>query len=105
VSGGQFESGEHTLEVEQNIRLVVLEHLSNKLYIHVLNVDVLEGLIHHHNSLVEFLLCCCKAKVLALSIDIYVVSFRARPYHIGDDARKQKVLLMLMGALLILYQQ
>ena len=30
-----------TFKMKQNIRLVVLEHLSNKLNIHVLNIDLL----------------------------------------------------------------
>lgn len=48
----------HTFEVKQDIGLIVLEHLRNKLRVHILDVDLLEVLIQHHNSLVEFLLTC-----------------------------------------------
>jgi len=33
-----------TLEVEQDIGLIVLEHLSNKLNIHILDIDLLCGM-------------------------------------------------------------
>jgi hypothetical protein len=32
---------QHTLKVEEDVRLVVLEHLGNQIHIHVLNVDFL----------------------------------------------------------------
>ena len=64
----------YTFEVEENIGLVVLEHLRHKLNIHVLDVDFLwsrvntmiismkaaqtylETFVHDHNSFIEFLL-------------------------------------------------
>jgi hypothetical protein len=53
---------EHTFEVEENVGLVVLEHLSHQLRVHVLDVDLLQILVEHHNRLVQFLLqqdqCC-----------------------------------------------
>ena len=63
-----------TFQMEQDVRLVVFEHLSHKLNIHVLNVDFLdirldqdalniiseqiylEASVHNADSLVEFLL-------------------------------------------------
>jgi hypothetical protein len=42
--------------MEEDVRLVVLEHLSHELCVHILNVDFLEVLIQHHNRLVQFLL-------------------------------------------------
>jgi hypothetical protein len=42
----------HTLEVEENIRLVVLEHLRHKLRIHILDVDLLKILVEHHDGFV-----------------------------------------------------
>jgi hypothetical protein len=61
--------------MEENIGLVVLEHLCDQLNVHILNVDLLytlvnhgqdeikmerrtylEALIHDHNGLVQFLL-------------------------------------------------
>jgi hypothetical protein len=46
----------HTFKVEEHIGLVVLEHLSDQLHIHVLNVHLLETPIHYHHRFVEFLL-------------------------------------------------
>lgn len=45
-----------TFQVEKNVRLVVLEHLSHKLGIHVLDVDLLQILVQHHDGLVQLLL-------------------------------------------------
>lgn len=64
-----------TFKVEENVRLVVLEHLCDQFNIHVLNVDLLyplvnnsqdkinlkglaylEAFVHDHNSFIEFLL-------------------------------------------------
>lgn len=59
--------------MKQNIRLVVLEHLSHQLDVHILDIDLLravndgchvaldirtylEALVHDHDSLIEFLL-------------------------------------------------
>lgn len=65
------EMGQRTLQVEENIGLVVFEHLGDKFDVHVLDVNLLDGirssllpkrtayldaLVHHHDSLVEFLL-------------------------------------------------
>jgi hypothetical protein len=46
----------HTLKMEENIGLVIFEHLSDELNIHILDVDVLQSLVHHNNGLVELLL-------------------------------------------------
>jgi len=46
----------HTLKMEENIGLVIFEHLSDELNIHILNIDVLQSLVHHNNGLVELLL-------------------------------------------------
>lgn len=46
----------NTFKVEQNVGLVVLEHLGNELRVHVLDVDLLEILVQHHDSLVQFFL-------------------------------------------------
>lgn len=32
---------QHTFKMEKDVRLVILEHLSHKLYIHILDVDFL----------------------------------------------------------------
>lgn len=45
-----------TFQMEEHVRLIVLEHLSNKLNIHILDVDFLQTLVHHDDRLVEFLL-------------------------------------------------
>ena len=42
--------------MKQHIRLVVLEHLSHQLDIHVLDVYFLQASIHDHDSLIQFLL-------------------------------------------------
>ena len=62
----------HTFQVEQDVGLVILEHLSDELYIHVLDVDLLcahsqspnlevllrplvanlETLVHHHDCFI-----------------------------------------------------
>ena len=46
----------HTFKVEQHIGLIVLEHLRHKFYVHILDIDLLQILIQHHNRLIEFLL-------------------------------------------------
>jgi hypothetical protein len=46
----------HTFEMEEDVGLIILEHLSYKLRVHVLDVDFLEVLVQHHDSLVQFLL-------------------------------------------------
>ena len=50
-------TGPHTFEMKQHVRLVILEHLSHKLDVHVLYVDLLETSVHDHHRLVELLLC------------------------------------------------
>lgn len=45
-----------TFEMEQDIGLVILEHLRHKLGVHVLDVDFLEILVQHHNGFVQLLL-------------------------------------------------
>lgn len=45
-----------TFEMEQNIGLVVLEHLRNKLGIHVLDVYLLQVLVQHHDGFVQLFL-------------------------------------------------
>jgi hypothetical protein len=45
-----------TFEMEQNVRLVVLEHLRNQLSVHVLNIDLLKVLVQHHDSFIQLLL-------------------------------------------------
>ena len=47
--------------MEQNVGLIVLEHLCDKLRVHVLDVDLLEVLVQHHDGLVQFLLCLVSA--------------------------------------------
>lgn len=42
--------------MEQNIGLVVLEHLRYQFHIHVLDVDFLQILVQHHDRFIEFLL-------------------------------------------------
>lgn len=44
------------LEMEQTIRLVILEHLRHQLDIHVLHVDLLQSAVEHRDCLIEFLL-------------------------------------------------
>jgi hypothetical protein len=46
----------HTFEMKEDVGLIVLEHLCDQLYIHVLHVDLEQILVEHHNSLIEFLL-------------------------------------------------
>ena len=43
--------------MEEYVGLVVLEHLGHQLSVHVLDVDLLEVLVQHHDGLVQFLLC------------------------------------------------
>lgn len=38
-----------SFQVEENVGLVVLKHLSHKLHIHVLDVDLLEAFVHDHD--------------------------------------------------------
>ena len=47
--------------MKKNVGLVVLEHLSYELRVHVLDVDLLEVLVQHHDGLVQFLLCLVSA--------------------------------------------
>lgn len=47
---------DHTFKVEEDIGLIVLEHLCHKLRIHVLDVDLLQVLVEHHDGLIQFLL-------------------------------------------------
>jgi hypothetical protein len=42
--------------VEEDIGLVVFEHLRDKLGVHVLDVDFLEILVEHHDSLIQLFL-------------------------------------------------
>jgi hypothetical protein len=51
---------ERTFEMEENIGLVVLEHLSHQLRVHVLDVDLLQILVEHHDCLIQFLLGACE---------------------------------------------
>lgn len=60
--------------MEEHVGLIVLEHLSHELDVHILDIDLLEALVHNDDGLVEFL-------------------------NIGDDARQEQVLLMLVRAL------
>lgn len=46
-----------TFEVKENVGLVILEHLSDQLRVHVVDVDLLKILIEHHDRFIEFLLC------------------------------------------------
>ena len=45
-----------TFKVEEDVGLVVFEHLSYELRVHVLDVDFLQILVQHHNGLIKFLL-------------------------------------------------
>jgi hypothetical protein len=68
--------------MEEDIRLIVLEHLSHKFRVHVLNVDLLEVFVQHHDGLIEFLLrhsqwsCHCKVSIIGMADNI------------DDDARE-----------------
>jgi hypothetical protein len=42
--------------VEEDIGLVVFEHLRDKLGVHVLDVDFLEILVEHHDRLIQLFL-------------------------------------------------
>jgi len=42
----------YTFEMEEHVRLVILEHLRDQLDVHVLDVDLLEALIHGQDSLI-----------------------------------------------------
>lgn len=39
--------------MEQHVRLIVLEHLSYQLDVHVLQVDILNGLVHGVNGFIQ----------------------------------------------------
>lgn len=60
-------AGPCTFKVEKDIGLIVLEHLSDEFRVHVLDVDLLEVLVKHHDGLVQFLLHVVSAPVLSLS--------------------------------------
>lgn len=67
-----------TLQVEQDVGLVVLEHLSDQLHVHVLDVDLLKTLVEYHDGLIELLL---------LDISTCLSPWRVwDAYDIGDDA-------------------
>ena len=110
---GQSQHPSPTFKMEQHVRLVVLEHLSHELDVHVLNVDFLryvmscvsqlfshkhsylKALVQDHNSFVQLLL---QYKVVRL---LYVTELLGQvTYDIGDDTRQQLALLMFMWALL-----
>ena len=79
--------------MEEDVRLVVLEHLGHKLGVHVLDIDLLEVLVQHHDGLIQFFLhqsqpCC------------YYVNYFDETDNIDDDAREQLALLMLVWAFL-----
>jgi hypothetical protein len=79
--------------MEEDIRLVVFEHLRDKLRVHILDVDFLEILVEHHDRFIQLLLQIFTSVVggggMAELTD-----------HIDDDAREQKALLVLMWAFL-----
>jgi hypothetical protein len=77
--------------MEENIGLVVVEHLSHELRIHIRNVDLLQVLVKHHDSLVEFLLQKHQSSA--------PLGFMWT-YNVDDDAREQLALLVLMRAFL-----
>lgn len=49
----------HTFKMEKNIRLVVLEHLSHQLDVHVLDVDLLDG-CQYRAGLVDSMMHTCR---------------------------------------------
>jgi hypothetical protein len=76
--------------VEKDIGLVVLEHLSHELCIHVLDVDLLEVLVQHHNGLVQFFL---QRDQLCPYVNLVCLG---ETDNIDNDAREQLALLMLV---------
>lgn len=62
----------------------------------------LKGLVHHHDGLVELLLFSNTVRHISVGVALSPDSIS---YHIRDDTRQQQVLLMLVRALLEIYQQ
>lgn len=85
--------------MEENIGLVVLEHLSYQLCVHVRDVDLLQVLVQCHNCFVEFLLHSCEHAHSLVDISDVLA------YHIDDDTGEQEALLMLVWAFLSQSQQ
>lgn len=52
--------------MEQDVGLIVLEHLRDKLCVHVLDVDLLKVLVQHHDGFVQFLLFSILVRVPTL---------------------------------------
>ena len=104
--------------MEEDVWLVVLEHLGNQLDIHILDVDFL-GIISFESRLKENLWLIeltwrLLFKSMTASLSFSYKGPSASPpvcwwdgfaYHIGDDSRKQQILLMLMWTFLFSYQQ
>jgi hypothetical protein len=82
-----------TFQVEKNVGLVVLEHLRHELCVHVLNVDLLQVLVQHHDGLVQFLLRLCQ-------FVFTVVLVLVMTDNIDNDTGEQLALLMLVRAFL-----
>ena len=107
--------------MKEHIGSIILEHLSNKLNIHVLNVDLLvqggtcistrlnqtklaarpsvsyaylQTSIENRNRLVQLFLERCLSKTLGRS------RLPSITYDIGDDTHEKQALLMLVGAFL-----
>lgn len=99
--------------MEEDIRLVVLEHLRDQLDVHILYIDLLgtvvrccrrksfdsnahlETLVEHHHSLIQLFLWVEVRRRSSL-----VVQRSDYTYDIRDDTRKQLALLMLVRAFL-----
>lgn len=98
-----------TFKVEENVRLIVFEHLGDQLNIHVVDIDFLfdvsdnpwmlltkpthlQAFIQHHDGLVEFLLFYVNTSDLS---DLYVST-----NHVGDDSGEQNILLVFVRAFL-----
>jgi hypothetical protein len=104
--------------MEEDVWLVVLEHLGNQLDIHILDVDFL-GIISFESRLKENLWLIeltwrLLFKSMTASLSFSYKGPSASPpvcwwdgfaYHIGDDSRKQQILLMLMWTFLFSCQQ
>jgi hypothetical protein len=82
-----------TFQVEENIGLVVLEHLRHELCVHVLHVDILQVPVQHHQGLVQFLLR--PSQFVSTVVLVLVMTD-----NIDNDTGEQLALLMLVRAFL-----
>ena len=56
-----------TFKMEEHIGLIALEHLCHELHIHVLDIDLLQSIVHHHDRFIEFHLWDVRDKLMSSS--------------------------------------